>query len=142
MMKPELLKGSIHNDSRGKITYNNNFSEQLLNRGIKKVYTLQNTDTVFVRAWQGHAVEQRWFSALSGKFRVFLIEIDDWSHPSRDLAQLEFILTADQMEVLHVPAGYASSIQAMEESSVLLVMADYAQGELQDDYRFPADYFQ
>ncbi len=140
-MKPELIEGSIHKDARGSIAYNNIFSECLTDQGIKKVFTLRNTDTVFVRAWQGHAVEQRWFSALTGKFKVLLIEIDDWENPSPDLPQLEYVLTADQMDILHIPAGYASSIQALDECSVLLVMADYAQGELQDEYRFPPEYF-
>ncbi|PIX07465.1 MAG: sugar epimerase, partial [Flavobacteriales bacterium CG_4_8_14_3_um_filter_35_10] len=41
----------------------------------------------------------------------------------------------------HVPQGYVSSIQAMEESSKLLVMADHLLGEIKDEYRFDVDYF-
>ena len=30
------------------------------------------------RRWQGHKVEQRWFSAMNGIFEIELIKVDDW----------------------------------------------------------------
>ena len=45
------------------------------------------------------------------------------------------------MAVLHVPQGYVTSIQSLEENSKLMAMADYLMGEIQDEYRFAVDYF-
>jgi hypothetical protein len=44
--------------------------------------------------------------------------------------------------VLHIPAGYVSSIQSLIAGSKLLVMADYLMGVNEDDYRFESDYFE
>jgi hypothetical protein len=40
-----------------------------------------------------------------------------------------------------VPSGNITSIQALEANSKLMVMSDYLMGEIQDEYRFPIDYF-
>jgi hypothetical protein len=42
---------------------------------------------------------------------------------------------------LHIPAGYISSIQAIEENSKLMVMANYFMGEIKDEYRFDVNFF-
>lgn len=136
-MKPAIIKGNIHQDERGIIRYNNDFHLS----AIKRVYTIQNTDTDFVRAWQGHKIEQRWFSAITGSFRIKLIQIDDWENLSSYSEPLEFVLESNGLDVLHVPAGYISSINSLEEESIMLVFADYELGEIQDEYRFSKDHF-
>ena len=136
-MQPNIISGGHHQDRRGTICFNNEFD--LL--GIKRVYTIQNNDVHFVRAWQGHRVEQRWFSAISGSFKIKLIRVDHWEEPSKNLEILAFFLIAGNLDVLHVPPGFISSIQAMDDASQLLVFADFRLGELQDEYRFPPDYF-
>lgn len=134
---PQLIKGNSHADDRGVLHFNNDFNAF----GVKRIYTIQNRDTEFVRGWQGHKIEQRWFSAVQGSFKVFLIAIDDWNTPSKDLKQYEFILDAQKMDVLHVPSGYVSSIQSLEKSSKLLLMSDYLLGEINDEYRYDINYF-
>ncbi|WP_246012399.1 WxcM-like domain-containing protein [Chryseobacterium salivictor] len=136
-MEPRLIKGSCHQDHRGTICFNNEFNAL----GIKRMYTIQNAETHFVRAWQGHQTEQRWFSAVAGSFIIKLIKIDSWENPAKDLPLVELVLKSESLDVLHVPAGYISSIQSLEADSKLLVFADYILGEIADEYRFPADYF-
>ena len=136
-MQPTLIKGNLHQDDRGTVRFNNDF----VALGIKRMYTLENVNTAFIRAWQGHKIEQRWFSPISGSFKIKLIEINNWSEPSNDLPIIEFILKTESLDVLHIPPGYISSIQAIEEGSKLLVLSDYSLGEIQDEYRFPTDYF-
>jgi len=135
---PVLIKGNVHSDQRGQLFYNNDFNAL----GIKRIYYIQNTDTEFVRGWQGHKIEQRWFSVVQGAFKIVLIAIDNWDTPSTNFKQFEFHLDAQKMDVLHVPPGYVSSIQSQEKSSKLLVMSDYLLGEIQDEYRFDGSYFQ
>jgi len=136
-MIPKIITGGSHFDNRGVLKFNNFFDAS----EVKRIYTIENTETIFVRGWQGHRIEQRWFSVLQGSFKIRLIAVDNWKNPSRDLKSLSFIINTEKLDVLHVPQGYVSSIQSLEEGSKLLVMADYMLGVLQDEYRFDIDYF-
>lgn len=136
-MKPHLISGNQYKDQRGFLFYNNDFDVS----SIKRMYIIENASTNFVRAWQGHSVEQRWFSTVEGCFIIKLIEIDNWENPNIYLPEIEFVLRSDSLNVLHIPKGYVTSIQAMEDKSKLLVMADYHLGEIQDEFRYPQNYF-
>lgn len=136
-MIPIVIAGSSHSDFRGTLFYNNDFDLSL----IKRMYVIENQSIDLVRAWQGHKIEQRWFSAIKGSFKIQLIEIDNWELPSKDCNSFTFIINADKLDVLHIPKGYVSSIQSLEEGSKLLVMADYLLDEIQDEYRYEVDYF-
>ena len=50
-------------------------------------------------------------------------------------------INAANLDVLNVPKGHITCIQALEEESKLIAMSDYLLGEIQDEYRFPLDYF-
>lgn len=136
-MKPQIIKGNRHSDERGNLTFNNDFSML----PIKRVYTIENNRLDFVRAWQGHQIEQRWFSTVTGSFRISLIKIDNWVNPSKDLPVVEFILDSQNLDILHVPNGFVSAIQSLEINSKLLLFADYDLNEIQDEFRFSSDYF-
>lgn len=136
-MIPNLIKGNSHQDPRGVVLYNNDFDASK----IKRVYLIENSSVDIIRAWQGHQIEQRWFSVVQGAFIIQLIAVDDWETPSIHLPKLEFTLTAITLDILHIPAGYISSIQSLEEHSKLVVMADYQLGEIDDEFRYPFDYF-
>lgn len=136
-MNPKIISGNCHSDTRGSLFYNNDFDTT----EIKRIYIIENENTDFIRAWQGHKIEQRWFSAVQGSFEVRLIEIDDWENPSKDLIPFVCSINAEKLDVIHIPKGFVSSIQSLEEGSKLLVMADYLMGEIKDEYRYAADYF-
>ncbi|MGO4906611.1 WxcM-like domain-containing protein [Flavobacterium sp. W20_MBD1_R3] len=136
-MIPEITKGGRHIDSRGTLFYNNDFDASV----IKRMYVIENENTDFVRAWQGHKVEQRWFSVMKGSFRIQLIAIDHWDNPTKDLERLTFVINSEKLDVIHIPQGYVSSIQSLEPDSKLLVLADYSLGEVKDEFRFESDYF-
>lgn len=136
-MKPKLIKGGSHSDNRGNLTCNNNFDMS----SIKRMYFIQNSSTSFVRAWQGHAIERRWFSVVKGSFQIKLIQIDNWETPTKNLDIFSIIINDQNLDVLCVPAGYVSSIQALEENSKLLLMSDYRLGDIKDEYRFDSNYF-
>lgn len=136
-MKPKLTTGNCHSDQRGTLLYNNNFDASL----IKRIYIIENEDNEFIRGWQGHKIEQRWFSVVCGEFKIQLIKIDNWEKPSLDLEVFTYLINSENLNVLHVPKGYVSSIQSLELSSKLLVMADYLLGENKDEYRYDIEYF-
>ena len=100
-MLPHLIKGNNHTDVRGVLQFNNDLNAF----GVKRIYTIQNKDTEFIRGWQGHKIEQRWLLVVQGSFKIILIAIDDWVRPSLNLEQYHFILNSQNMDVLHVPSG-------------------------------------
>ena len=136
-MKPTLISGNCHQDQRGQLFYNNDFDTS----SIKRMYVIENHSVDFVRAWQGHKIEQRWFSAVQGRFKIQLIAVDNWDKPSENSLRIEYHLHSEKLDILHIPAGYISSIQALEEKSKLVVMSDYHVREIRDEFRYPADYF-
>lgn len=133
--KPKIVQGNSHSDERGTIVFNNDYNAE----EIKRIYFIENKDTTFIRGWQGHQIEQRWFSSVLGSFKIVTIAITDWDNPSKTVVKKEFILNASSFDVLHVPNGYVTSIQALEEKSRLMALSDYGLGEIQDEYRFPID---
>ncbi len=137
IMQPELIKGGIYKDERGSLKYNNDFDAA----AIKRFYIIENRDTDFVRGWQGHEIEQRWFSAVSGSFSIKLMAIDNWQQPGKDLPQRNFTIHSGDLDILYCPPGYVSAIQALEPGSRLLVMADYLLNVTKDEHRYPLEYF-
>lgn len=136
-MVPTLIIGGRYSDSRGVLQYNNTFDAS----AVKRLYVIQNTDPSFIRGWQGHRIEQRWFSALSGSFEIHLIKIDNWKSPSKSLQTAIFNLNSENLDVLYVPAGYITRIQSKVNDAKLLVMSDHLLGKSNDEYRFPLNYF-
>jgi dTDP-4-dehydrorhamnose 3,5-epimerase-like enzyme len=136
-MKPNLITGNQFKDQRGTLFFNNDFD--LTN--IKRIYVIENKNEDIVRAWQGHKIEQRWFSVIEGKFRIQLIEVDNWDKPSKNLPKIEFILKSENLDVLHVPPGFISCIQSLDKKSKLIAFTDYKLGEINDEFKYPTNYF-
>lgn len=132
-----VLKGNKHTDERGSITFNNEFDASQ----VKRIYTIENHAVDFVRGWQGHKIEQRWFACMKGEFEISVIEIDDFDSPSQALEAQKYILDDNTLDYLYVPSGCITAIKALKNGSKLLVLADYALGEIIDEYRFDLQYF-
>jgi len=133
-----LIIGKHHTDERGTVNFNNDFDAS----EVKRIYFIENKNTDIIRAWHGHKIEKRWFSAVQGSFKIKVIKIDNWDVPSVNLSYEEFKLDAQDLKILYVPEGYATSIQALEEKSKLMLMGNYLMGETKDEYRFSPDYFE
>lgn len=127
---PQIIKGSNYEDNRGKLYFNNNFDAS----EIKRIYFIENCDENFVRGWQGHQIEQRWFSAVSGSFEIEVIAINQLVINDFNNVKI-FEIEASNCDVLHVPNGFATSIKAKSIDAKLLVMADFLLGEINDEFR-------
>lgn len=133
------ITGGIAKDHRGHIRFVNDFDMSL----VKRFYIIQNADTDLIRGWRAHRIEQRWFYVLSGVFSIDLVKIDNWENTARDLPVETKVLKADDQQVLHVPAGYGTAFRALEPGSQLLTFADHGiEHAKNDDYTWPADYFE
>jgi dTDP-4-dehydrorhamnose 3,5-epimerase-like enzyme len=131
-MIPKLILGSSHSDIRGTLTFNNDFDAT----SVKRMYTIENADVHSIRGGQGHKMEQRWFSTINGAFKIQILSIDYFEKGLKVLQPYCFVLKADKMDILHVPAGFVSSFQALEVGAKFLVLADYKVGEVDDEFRF------
>ncbi|WP_139423842.1 WxcM-like domain-containing protein [Chryseobacterium mulctrae] len=132
-----ILEGRKHSDERGIITSNNDFDASI----IKRIYTIENHSNEFIRGWQGHKIEQRWFACMKGSFEISVIEVDDFTNPSKDLTIQKYVLTDDVLTYLHIPSGCITAIQSKEQGSKMLILADYGLGEINDEYRYNLYYF-
>jgi dTDP-4-dehydrorhamnose 3,5-epimerase-like enzyme len=133
----KVITGGNHTDKRGTLTFNNDFDAS----DIKRIYTIENESTKTIRAWQGHKIESRWFSAIKGSFEIKIIKIKNWENPDKNAEVFSIILNDKNLNTLCVPNGYLNSIQALEENSKLLAMSDYQLGEINDEYKFDLNYF-
>jgi len=133
---PELIKGNNHSDNRGTLSY---FNDLDLTE-VKRFYIIEHPETKIIRAWQGHKIEQKWFHILNGTFKMIIVKVDNWDHPSDTLNFKEYNLTAKENIVIHVPGGYATGFQANEAGSRLMVFSDKSLDDSKnDDYRFPKE---
>jgi hypothetical protein len=132
-MKPILIPGGIHLDERGCITYNNDINLS----GIKRIYTIENKDTSFIRGWQGHKIEQRWFVTMKGSFEIEVLDIKFFEENTLEMLPKKYLLKSEKMDLLHVPPGYVTSIRCLEIDSKLLLMSDFLIGEVDDEIRYP-----
>jgi dTDP-4-dehydrorhamnose 3,5-epimerase-like enzyme len=130
---PSSISGKSFIDERGKLFFNNDFNAT----GVKRIYIIENNKLDFVRGWQGHKIEQRWFACMEGSFRIWVQPITNFEKDDQKREILEFNLNSNQLDVLHIPSGYVTAIKSLEENSKLLAMSDYNAGEIQDEIRFP-----
>jgi len=134
---PYLIIGKGHNDQRGRMTFINDFDMTL----VRRQYQISPISTFHIRAWQGHAVEKKWFQVVLGKFLVRLIPLAEMQEKISLPKIYEFILSVEDNSVLFIPEGFANGFQALEEDSSLMVYSDKKLKEAtSDDYRFPSDY--
>ena len=137
-MAPELLRGALAVDDRGEVGFVNEFGFS----DVKRFYTVSNHATGFVRAWHGHRREAKYVLAVSGSALVCCVEIDDWDHPSQELAVQRFVLSDRSPAVLHVPAGYVNGFMTLTPDAKLMFFSTSTLDEsLGDDIRFPARYW-
>jgi len=120
-----LIKGNTHTDSRGSISFVNDFDMSQ----IVRMYVISPQPNV-VRAWQGHKKETKWFLVTKGKILVRTRSIEG----SPKLT--EQILKSDIPQVLQINPGFFNGFESLEKGSILTVFSDFTLEESkQDDYR-------
>ncbi len=129
MQTPQLIQGNIHTDERGTIKFMNDLDLA----PVKRFYTIQNASTDMIRAWQGHKIESKWFFVIKGSYKIGVVKVDNFEHPSPDLKPQFFELTESHHQLLIVPKGYANGFMALQPDSVLIVFSDHSLEECKDD---------
>ena len=92
--------------------------------GIKRFYFIKHPDPNFVRAWQGHQAEMKYFYPITGSFVVAWVKIDNFKEPSPKLIPQYYIINSKSSELVFIPPGYANGIKALEPNSELMIFSD------------------
>lgn len=133
-----LIFGNKFVDHRGILLYNNDFDLS----EIKRMYLIENDHQSPKRGWQGHAIEKRWYFCATGKFKIWVIKVDNWENPSKDLIKTEHILDSDNgLNLLYIDPGHITLIESLILDSKLVVFSNYKLGEINDEYRYSIEYF-
>lgn len=132
----KIVNGGIFVDERGKITHCNDLDMD----AVQRFYVIHHPDDSVIRAWHGHKHERKWFYVIKGSWRLALVKVDDWEHPSDDLQPDIFELSDRESRVVCVPAGYANGLKALEPDSVVIVFSDKVLSEaVKDSWRYDKD---
>lgn len=115
-----IIKGGLHIDDRGKMTYINDFDLSI----TKRFYTIQHTNTEVIRAWQGHKIETKWFYVIKGTFKIAKVKINDWDHTKNNVEVTDYILSEKDPEILQIEPRYANGFKALEPGSILTIYSN------------------
>ena len=130
---PEILTGQSAIDDRGTIVYNNSFAMDK----IKRSFIIAPANEYVQREWHGHKIEQNWFQPINGSFLILVVAPDNWENPSFSLTPMEYVISAEKNEILHIPGGYVTKIKPLKPNSRLMVFSSFTLEEsLKDDFRF------
>lgn len=129
---PHIINGDIFLDNRGKLLSCNQFD---MSR-VKRMYLIENINSNYIRGWKGHKIETRWFFATKGSIIINTILISDLEKTIPSPIIKTFKLNEDNLNVLEVPPGYATSIKQYSNGDRICVYADYPLGASGDDLRW------
>ena len=121
---PHIIKGELFKDNRGKLFSCNQFD---MSR-IKRIYLIENINSNYIRGWKGHKIETRWFFATKGSITINSILISDLEKAQPFSPIKTFKLNEDNLNVLEVPPGYATSVKQFSNGDRICVFADYQLG--------------
>lgn len=137
-MNPKIIQGGNFSDHRGTISYVNDFTFA----NIERFYIISNSEENPIRAWQGHKIDAKSFYCLSGSFKIHFVKVDNWENPSKDLLIETVTVSASESKIVHIPAGYANAIQALEKNSKLISFSTLPLVNVsEDDVRYDSDYW-
>ena len=121
---PMIIKGDLFKDKRGKLFSCNQFD---MTR-VKRMYSIENINSDYIRGWKGHKIETRWFFATKGSIIINTISISDLEDSDSFPVVNSFKLNDNNLDVLEVPPGFATSIKQYSNGDRICVFADYELG--------------
>ena len=133
-----VLDGGLAVDDRGSLSFCNEFDME----SVRRFYVVSNHESGFVRAWHGHQRENKFLFVVSGAIMVKMVKVDDWAKPSKELKTLSKVLDARNPCIMSIPGGYAHGFMTLMEGTSVMFFSTSLLGEsLNDDYRYPYDYW-
>jgi dTDP-4-dehydrorhamnose 3,5-epimerase-like enzyme len=126
---PYIIQGHLFKDKRGKLFSCNQFD---MTR-VKRMYSIENINSTYIRGWKGHKIETRWFFATKGSIIINTVLISDLEKAHHLPAVNIFKLSENNFNVLEVPPGFATSIRQYSNGDRICVLADFKIGVSDDE---------
>lgn len=134
--KPTFINGGDYKDERGIVQYVNDEHPG----NYRRFYIITHPDTNFVRAWQGHKIEEKSFFVVKGCFMIAVVQPLNFENPTPLENPGFFTMKEEDNLFLKVPGGCYTGIKAFAPASVLLVLSGATLEESKkDDFRLPPD---
>ena len=134
----ELIPGGLAIDDRGSIAFCNDFDMA----DVERFYMVSNHQKNFIRAWHAHKNEAKFVFVPSGAIMLRAVKVDRWEQPDKNLDVTVQILDVRKPGVLFIPGGYAHGFMTLTElTSVMFFSTSRLKDSLDDDYRYPYDYW-
>lgn len=135
---PRFLAGAKAVDDRGSVSFVNDFNLA----DYRRFYTVTNHSSGFIRAWHGHLKESKAITVISGAALIGCAELTSNINPDKEVSVTRVVVSEHNPGVLLIPKGYANGIMTLTDDAVVLVFSDTSVEEsINDDYRFPFDYW-
>jgi dTDP-4-dehydrorhamnose 3,5-epimerase len=133
-----VIAGGRATDDRGALGFINNLDLS----EFKRFYTVENHEAGFVRAWHGHLREAKAIVVVRGAALVCAVRMTDPYSPSKEEVVTRLVLSASNTSALYIPSGFANGFKTLTPDALILVLSSTSLEEsLNDDYRFPFDYW-
>jgi dTDP-4-dehydrorhamnose 3,5-epimerase len=124
----KVINGNLDKDERGIVRFVNNFEMTQ----VKRMYCIE-PKLSFIRAWQGHKKETKWFYVAKGSFLVKTVDMLNFDKKEYNLNDTESI-------ILEINGGHYNGFEALEDGSVLMVFSNFDIEETKkDDFRESID---
>lgn len=138
MNKPQKILGGRFVDDRG-------FLKALVfPEGFvpKRLYSVNNWSTHFIRAWHGHLKESKLIYMTKGAGLVAAVLLSDPFHPDKSAEVFRFSLDSESHNAIYIPAGFANGLMSLTSEAEFTVLSSSTLEESKaDDFRFPFDYW-
>lgn len=124
MPKPEIIDIPLFQDDRGYVYC---AMDNLIDKGIKRTYVVENFSMGLLRAWHGHKKADTYMHVISGAAKVAALNMDDY----RDVTIN--VLTARKPQLFYVPAGYYNGAMSLEDNTKIFVYSTLTFQQVKDD---------
>jgi nucleoside-diphosphate-sugar epimerase/dTDP-4-dehydrorhamnose 3,5-epimerase-like enzyme len=129
------IKGNVHIDDRGKLSYINNLD---FFHKIKRFYQINNFNCDIIRAFHGHMYESKYIYVSTGSAMIICAKIQG----EKLIEPKKFYISSTSPSILHIPNGYANGFKALEKNTTIIFYSTSSLSEsMIDDIRFEYDYF-
>ena len=124
-------------DHRGSLEYYNDLTIS----NYKRFYIVKNPTRGTVRAWHGHKKEAKLVKVLKGEIALYLIKVENWDNPSKDIEPYLYKLN-ENSGIVYVPPGFANgAINLVNNTNIMYFSSSTLEESKNDDFRFDPKYW-
>lgn len=128
----DVINGKRFLDDRGFVSVINDFSEQF--NDIKRMYIVENHVKGFIRAWHGHANEDKYALMLNG---VAILAATPLSFNNEPIIKYDAItISSDNPSIIKIPKGNYNGFKLLTDNAkIMFFSTSNLTDSIKDDFR-------